>query len=756
MTVSIEIKGNLAKLLATEDLIIEHKPVETASFDVDRRVLVLPVWDRASETVYDMLVAHEVGHALYTPNRDWFREDEFKTIPHDYVNVVEDARIERLIKQRYRGLNRDFNKGYSELHNDDLFELEDTNVNHLKPIDRINLYFKIGSFIDIDFNDTENEFVTRISRCETFEEVLQISKEIHQYTKEMQEQMQKQANAEQKKSELDDSAKVEVRPDMSGSNDDTQAQKDEQETDSQGQGQEDGEEEPVKGRSDKSFPDEVEDTQEEEQEEESKPTGNTQGGEFGDIDTATTQRSLDESLEHLTNTYKDQVPTQYVTIPNMKMDKVVVDFNTIKSYLDNHFVEYNTTDSTNQFMIEHTRRFNEFKKSSNKEVNYLVKEFEMKKSADSYARQATAKTGMLDTSKLHTYMYNEDIFKKVTTIPDGKNHGLVFVLDWSGSMNNILEDTLKQLFQLVWFCKKTQIPYEVYAFTNDSWQLNVESDDSHTSRTSYRNTSSDLLVDTWKEGDINIDGCFRMVNILSSKARTKDIEKQMLNLWLTNCSFKYHYNHCFQHPAKFHLSGTPLNEAIIATKQLVKQMMKKIQKVHVVILTDGEAYQPSYNVDRSKLHDSWRDVDYKGTRSINSTCMLRNPKSGKTFALTYSNCSLKLIESIKDDLPNVSFIAFRVVERGGMRYVWTQYGMDTYNTYEEMKEQIKKGNLSLTLNSFDRFFMIPQQHLSVDSDQLEQVEDGATKGEVSKAFRKMFKNKKTNKFMLSEFAKVIA
>jgi len=749
MTVSIEIKGNLAKLLATEDLIIEHKPVETASFDVDRRVLTLPVWDRASETVYDMLVAHEVGHALFTPNREWFFEPEWKTIPLDYVNVVEDARIERLIKQRYRGLNRDFKNGYTELHNDDLFELSDQNVNHLKPIDRINLYFKIGGHIDIEFNDIENEFVTRISRCQTFDEVLTISKEIHEYTKEVQEQMQKQANAEQKESEAQDNAKVESRPDMSESNDKTQAKKDEQETDAQGQGDQE-QEEPVKGRSDKAFPDEVQDTQQEQ--DETQNSGDTQGGEFGDIDVSTTQRSLDESLEDLTNTYKDQVPTQYVTIPNMNLEKVVIDFDTIKTYLDEHFVKENTTDSSNQFLIEHTKRFNEFKKSSNKEVNYLVKEFEMKKSADSYARQRTAKTGMLDTSKLHTYLYNEDVFKKVTTITDGKNHGLIFVLDWSGSMNNILEDTLKQLFQLVWFCRKTQIPYEVYAFTNDSWHLGQSSEEPVYS---YRNTSGDLLVDTWKEGDINIDGCFRMVNILSSKARTKDIEKQMLNLWLTNCSFKYHYNHHFPHPAKFHLSGTPLNEAIIGTKQLVQQMMKKIQKVHVIILTDGEAHQPSYNVDRSKLHDGF-GLDHKGTRSINSTCMLRNRKSGKTYGLTYSNCSLKLIECIKDDLPNVSFIAFRVVERGGMRYVWTQYGMETYPDYEVMKEQIKKGNLSLTLNSYDKFFMIPQHHLSVDSDQLEQVEEGASKGEVSKAFRKMFKNKKTNKFMLSEFAKAIA
>ena len=67
-----EIKGNLARLLATENLIVEHrKDIPTASFDTDRRVLQLPQWDKASGVVYDMLVGHEVGHALYTPNKDY-------------------------------------------------------------------------------------------------------------------------------------------------------------------------------------------------------------------------------------------------------------------------------------------------------------------------------------------------------------------------------------------------------------------------------------------------------------------------------------------------------------------------------------------------------------------------------------------------------------------------------------------------------------------------------------------------------------
>jgi len=78
-----------------------------------------------------------------------------------------------------------------------------------------------------------------------------------------------------------------------------------------------------------------------------------------------------------------------------------------------------------------------------------------------------AKTGVLDCTKLHSYKYNEDLFKKITVLPDGKNHGLVFVLDWSGSMSTVLMDTIKQLFNLIWFCKKVQIPFKVYAFTNE-------------------------------------------------------------------------------------------------------------------------------------------------------------------------------------------------------------------------------------------------------------------------------------------------
>ena len=144
MAVQKEIKSQLAKLLATEDIVVEHKQCETAQFNVHTRVLTLPMWERASNHVYDMLVGHEVGHALFTPD-DWSWEGK---IPQQFVNVVEDARIEKLMKRKYMGIAKSFYRGYSELHEKDFFELDGQDINSLNLADRANLHFNfLRSFL---------------------------------------------------------------------------------------------------------------------------------------------------------------------------------------------------------------------------------------------------------------------------------------------------------------------------------------------------------------------------------------------------------------------------------------------------------------------------------------------------------------------------------------------------------------------------------------------------------------------------------
>ena len=179
MAINYEIKSQLAKLLATEDIVVENRDVMTAQFDVDSRVLTLPKWKRASNSVYDMLVGHEVGHALYTPN-----VDPPKDIPHSFVNIVEDARIEKKMKQRYPGLSKSFYKGYKELSEEDFFCIGDQDLRKMNLADRINLYYKIGKFVDIPFDTyEENVLVMRVDNVETFEDVCGLARDIYTYCK---------------------------------------------------------------------------------------------------------------------------------------------------------------------------------------------------------------------------------------------------------------------------------------------------------------------------------------------------------------------------------------------------------------------------------------------------------------------------------------------------------------------------------------------------------------------------------------------
>ena len=173
-----EVKGTLARLLATENLTVEHRKVSTAYFDVDKRLLVLPIWKTASNTVYDLLVGHEVGHALYTPN------DPFGDAPKAFVNVIEDARIERLMKETYPGLRKSFFEGYKELWNDDFFGVKHEELEDLPLIDRINLYFKGNR--SMPFEEDENIWVEKVANTKTFKDVVDLANEMYGHAKEKQ------------------------------------------------------------------------------------------------------------------------------------------------------------------------------------------------------------------------------------------------------------------------------------------------------------------------------------------------------------------------------------------------------------------------------------------------------------------------------------------------------------------------------------------------------------------------------------------
>ena len=189
MAVQQEIKSQLAKLLATEDIVVEHKQVPTAQFNVHTRVLILPLWEKASHDVYDMLVGHEVGHALFTPDEDWTEKIQ---VPQQIVNVVEDARIEKLMKRKYMGIAKSFYRGYTELHEQDFFELDGEDITSFNLADRANLYFKLGSILPISFSTTEKPIIDLIHDCETFDDTLSAAEALYTFCKQEQKKSKKE------------------------------------------------------------------------------------------------------------------------------------------------------------------------------------------------------------------------------------------------------------------------------------------------------------------------------------------------------------------------------------------------------------------------------------------------------------------------------------------------------------------------------------------------------------------------------------
>ena len=193
-TINFDQKSNLAKLLATENITVQHDQVKTASFNLEDRILTIPIFKNPKGAVYDILVGHEVSHALHTPQKDWIdalKKDDLMKIK-DYINVIEDIRIDKLIQKKYPGLVNDYRDGFHILWNDNFFGCKDKDLNkELMLIDKINLYFKSSKTLDIKFSNADKLFVNLVDKCKTFKDVIEAAKKLSDWQKKENEKLQK-------------------------------------------------------------------------------------------------------------------------------------------------------------------------------------------------------------------------------------------------------------------------------------------------------------------------------------------------------------------------------------------------------------------------------------------------------------------------------------------------------------------------------------------------------------------------------------
>ena len=719
MPVNHEIKSQLAKLLATEDLVVEHQKVTTAGFNVHTRVLTLPMWDKASNVVYDMLVGHEVGHALYTSYDDW--KKDYK-ISKSIMNIVEDARIEKLMKRRYAGIAKTFYNGYKELSDGDFFSISDTDISKMNLADRANLWFKIGNYVDIPINENEKHIINMIADAETFQDVVDAATALYEFCKiEESNKRGNFTNSESTKENSENQLSSEFidseSNDNSSESDDNSFESDDTLTDSN-------------SNEEKSYGGTAE-----------KPSSNELEENF--VPEVKTMDALNDAIKNLIN--MDGRENHYIEIPKLNLETVIIKNKEIHDCIAQ---KWESIDDKSFTYVD--SEYNKFKYNSKKEVSYLIKEFECKKSADQYSRSITAKTGMLNTSKLHTYKFNEDLFKKISIVPDGQNHGLIFILDWSGSMNRVMLDTIKQLYNILWFCQKVNIPFDVYAFTEE-WHYRPIKNSNGVPK--YPQPHYEKV-----ENVFSVKNSFSLLNMLSSEVKTKDFNEQMRNIFRIAYSFSNHTNG-WDAPNQLGLSGTPLNESLIALHQIIPQfkIKNKLQKTHCIVLSDGESSPINFHV---KVTRNIESESYIGERSIRSNCFIRNRKTGMVYSLKTTQCysynsafTNVLLCDLRETFPDVNFIGIRIVPcRDVTTFIRSNSSLNNYDKYYSQWK--KQRSVALSESGYHKYFGVSSSILSSDVEF--QVDDDATKSAIKNAFKKSLNSKKMNKKFLNEFIALVA
>jgi hypothetical protein len=208
-------------------------------------------------------------------------------------------------------------------------------------------------------------------------------------------------------------------------------------------------------------------------------------------------------------------------------------------------------------------------------------------------------------------------------------------------------------------------------------------------------------------------------------------------------------------PDVFQLSSTPLNEAIIAGKQIINKFRKdyRLQVVNTVFLTDGEGHSlySYYTTNRKEGYDPHkyfhggsksrmiiRDTDTKASVVINDLPREQTP------------ALLKLLK----ESTGANVIGFYIIDSREVRRALCLYTPEGTNT-EAMVSQFKKEK-TLTIKSagYDEYYLLNSNKMDIDEDTEFEVKSTSTRSLVS-AFGKYTSNRVHNRTVLNKFINLI-
>jgi cobalamin biosynthesis protein CobT len=778
---SVESKSQLVKLLAVENLTVEHQKIKTAKFDPKNRVLYLPIWQNMSGALYDLLGGHEVGHALYTPADGWHDAAQSKGKAYkSFLNVVEDARIEKKVKRRYPGLRKCFVDGYTNLIDRDFFGIKDEDINAMSFINRLNMFTKSGgtlgdNILGISFSAQEQILLKEVEGVETWEDVLRVTEKVWNYSKDEQFEM-----AEEFFDSLDDNDyDYDGEDDSQGSEDgdDEESEEENEEGDdsegsSKSQENEDGKlDQDQKEKSPKSNGDNSEDSKEEKTEEEtltsslnrykpSKPVYD----EF-EPSCETDDSFRENEMQLLDDKCKEYVYIQVPSVKNMK--SMVTPAKRVQEQLHAFYGKRNSY-AEDENGHRANKLLNDFKKKNDRYIGLLAKEFEMRKAATRYAKAKISNTGDIDVNKVYKYQIDDSIFRKVMKIPKGKSHGLVLLLDKSSSMHRNMYSSIEQILILASFCRKVNIPFLVYGFGNHTLARKTDFPNEEVTEESGF---------THNENEFYLNDCYlrEYLNSSMSNAEWNASIKNMLLLMEGFAKGSYYS------PNSELLSNTPLIESIIAIEPIINNFKQKnnLDIINTVIVHDGDSDSIHYTCEIDKEKDNKLIPKHFNTNSQNVYVVDKKSKfemqikTNNAMGMWDSHDALrKVIFQWLKHKTGTRIFGFFLIEgnannmRGAIERRYHSKKMDIIRqkNYYGIKEECKllarelkeKKFLESDNVGYDKFYLTPGgNELKIENEDFE-VNGKVTANKLKTAFMKFNKVRQVNRVMVSKFIQGIA
>ena len=831
----------MARLLASENLTVEHSPsCETAYFELDSRRLVLPQWDNKDQSVYDFLVGHEVGHAKYTPAGAWkdasIRIGGTKNamLAKDYLNVIEDARIERMIKREFPGLRRDFINGYQALSKMDAFSLKGRDLASMSIIDRLNIHFKMGIHlgVEVPFSAEEMKFVDAINAARTFDDVVAIASEVYEFAKKQKEEEreeEKQTNVKpqqgEDKNKKERASKASKEDGNNGEEENEESQSGENEgeegesSETREAGDEDGEDtdgegEDTDGKEDGEPRAGGEDSNEESDDDGSTAEGSDETDEASEQvgedenevtpDAASTVGEMEKAMKNFINETKVE---WNVRVPQIDASKIVVSTNEFIELMNqsrpasNHPEDLRDIDAAGGMAkyldAQAVEMFKELTEENKRAVDQMCRRFETRRAARNYARESSAKTGRISCRNLAKYKFSEDIFERVSIKRDEKNHGIVILLDWSGSMASIIKDTVSQLAALLMFCRRVGIPAEVYFFNsmyskfcNELFNKNNEtairnapagavptregclrwgmashgtSWDSRKEAEAFTEHVCNLPAGTVAQGYTAQYVPFSLVRVYDQNMDNKTFANVMGRLAFLARSVS---GRCrVATPDSLMLGSTPLDESILAMRDIANNFRKSSNtKVTFITLTDGEGMSVINQVIAPK---AVTENKMSNGRNRRVSSVMIDAANGRRY--TDTHCNTAVVNMFKDatgcDVVGIMMVAGkisycstldRLATNDGDRFEVRRQKIDAcYKKFEEEKY------VSVAAEGYAGYFfvhvenrIVAEREAAMEDRKLEKMKN--KKVAATRAFIAAMKRQEVNRMFLNRLMDIVA